>query len=110
MNNFCVLCLSFSVDDKLRTSGATVDSKLGEQDLPNSGNSSSNGLVTALRVLDGEGRTQGPQIQSSQANVAVKEEYDSSATVSCKFDRFHTVVSINQYINIVDRQNTTNPI
>ena len=84
MNNFCVLCLSFSVDDKLRTSGAAVESKLSEQDLPASGSSSSNGpgFVTALRVLDGEGRTQGPQIQSSQVNVAVKEEYDSSATVS----------------------------
>jgi len=87
MNNFCVLCLSLSlslsVDDKLRTSGAAVDIKL-EPDLPNSGSSSNNGpgFVTALRVLDGEGRTQGPQIQSSQVNVAVKEEYDSSATVS----------------------------
>jgi hypothetical protein len=84
MNNFCVLCLSFSEDDKVHASGAAVDSKLGEQDMPNSGSSSSNGpgFVTALRILDGEGRTRGQQIQSSQVNVAVKEEYDSSATVS----------------------------
>jgi hypothetical protein len=79
-----VFSVCFSKDDKVRTSGAAVDGKLGEQDLPNSGSSSSSGpgFVSALRVLDGEGRTQGQQIQSSQVNVAVKEEYDSSATVS----------------------------
>lgn len=76
--------LSLSEDDKVCASGASVDGKLSEQDLPNSGSGSSNGpgFVAALRVLDGEGRTQGQQIQSSQVNVAVKEEYDSSATVS----------------------------
>jgi hypothetical protein len=61
-----------------------VDGKHGEQDLTNSGNGSSNGpgSVATLRVLDSEGRSQGQQGSSSQANAPVKEDYDSSATVS----------------------------
>jgi hypothetical protein len=83
VHNFCFLCLS-SEDGKVSGGGATLDDKLGEQDLPNSGNGSSSGpgSVTALRVLDGEGRTPGQQGQSSQVNAPVKEDYDSSATVS----------------------------
>lgn len=77
------MCFSHSEDDKGSASGVAVDGKLGEPDLPNSGNGSSNGSgsVAALRVVDGDGRTQG-QGQPSQVNVPVKEDYDSSATVS----------------------------
>lgn len=77
-------CLSLSEDEKVGPSGGAVDGKLGEKDLTNSGNGSSSGpgSVATLRVLDGEGRAQGQQGPSSQVNAPVKEDYDSSATVS----------------------------
>jgi hypothetical protein len=82
LSSDCVFLLS--EDDNVNAGGPTIDSKLSEQNLADGGNGSSNGpgSVAALRVHDGEGRTQGQQGQSSQVNVAVKEDYDSSATVS----------------------------
>ena len=71
-------------DDKVNAAGA-VDGKHGERDLANNGSNSSNGpgSVGNLRTLEsGEGRTQGQQGQTSQINASVKEDYDSSATVS----------------------------